>query len=208
MAIRRPGAIAPHPLGPKRSGGRRAATCLSREECRGAAGERSCRPPLRVAIEAQPTLGQISPSEAAWHASPDRPGKLIATGRAATQENVSEPRKKSCLQVSSAPKGWRRRRHAPISCHGIAQREFGTACKARFSKASIPRLSSTTELLSINGVHPSLEDRREAVAHLVLFAAATKGASFGRITLESFSRERQCASFKQYAQDPPVRRVA
>ena len=134
MAIKRPGAIAPHPLRPKRSGGRRAATCLSREECRAAAGERSCRPPLRVAIEVQPTLGQISPSEAAWHARPDRPGKLIATRRAATQEDAPGRRKKTCLQVSSAPKGWRRRLHAPISCHGIAQREFETGLESELQQ--------------------------------------------------------------------------
>jgi hypothetical protein len=64
MAIDRPGAIAAAlDSEPERSGGRRAPTCLMREECRRSrrgkeVGNRRCG----KAIEAQPTSGQIKPS--------------------------------------------------------------------------------------------------------------------------------------------------
>jgi hypothetical protein len=50
--------------------------------------------------------------------------------------------------VSSAAKGWRRRRHAPISCHGIAQREFEAGLKSELQQGahSSVKLGSRTSL--------------------------------------------------------------
>jgi len=108
MAILRPEAIDDAPArGPQRSGGRREAAFLPREECAepGSPGDlspgvvnRGPRATCRVgwsrrgrkltdavaaqAIEAQPSSGQIKPREVAWDALPDSPGDAVVTGSA------------------------------------------------------------------------------------------------------------------------------
>ena len=66
MAIKRPRAINPHRLRPQRSGGWRAGDFLVSRGMRLRRGRKSMDRHCGKVIEAQPTLGQISPSEAAW----------------------------------------------------------------------------------------------------------------------------------------------
>ena len=77
MAIDRPGGDRPAPKGSKHRGERRAAAILFREEWRAAAGENSCRRPLRAGDRARSaTLGQISPAkDATGRLNPDRRAK-------------------------------------------------------------------------------------------------------------------------------------
>ena len=79
------------------SGERRAAAILSREEWRAAAGENSCRTPLRAGDRAHSaTLGQISPAK-------DATGQLTPDRRATrSQSPPSPPMTRTRLRVKTA----------------------------------------------------------------------------------------------------------
>jgi hypothetical protein len=139
MAIDRPGGDRPAPEGSQQSGERRAAAILSREEWRAAAGENSCRTPLRAGDRAR----ERDPR-------PDQPSK----GR----DGTADPRQ-TRKEITTAPPS------PPTTTHRLRDRNRPhLLAPPRTLKPAAQRTAAPDRPIAVVAP-PAVQDAHEVASH-------------------------------------------